>query len=89
MEKIFGLVGQKKPEAIIFFTRFGIHTFFMQFYIDVLILDKSKKVMSLKENLKPNRVFFWNPKYNTVLELPSGSIKKSKTQAGDLLEFSL
>jgi hypothetical protein len=87
--KILGLIGKKEPEAIVFKTRFGIHTFFLNFPIDVLILDKKNRVKELKEGLSPSRVMFWNLKYDIVVELPQGLIKKSETKLGDLLEFDL
>ena len=86
--KILGLIG-KEPEVIVFNTRFGIHTFFLKFPIDVLILDKKNRVKGLREGLKPGRIMFWNFKYDIVVELPKGLIKKSKTKLGDLLEFNL
>jgi len=87
--KIFGLIGRKEPEVIILNTRFGIHTFFLKFPIDVLILDKKNRVKGLKKGLKPRRIMFWNFRYNIVVELPQGLIKKSETKLGDLLEFDL
>jgi uncharacterized membrane protein (UPF0127 family) len=82
-----GLLAHKKPVAMILNTRFGIHTLFMKFAIDVLILDKTNQIVALKENLKPNDIFIWNPRYNKVLELPTGTIKQTKTQLTDLIEF--
>jgi len=82
-ERLLGLLVHKKPIAMVFQTRFGIHTFFMKYPIDVLILDKKKRVAVLKKNLKPNNIFLWNPNYDTVIELPSGTIKKTQTELSD------
>lgn len=86
--KIQGLIGKKNPETIILKTHFGIHTFLLKFPIDVLILNNNKQVMKLKKHLRPNRVFFWNLKFDTVVELPEGFIDKSKTKLGDTLTIS-
>jgi uncharacterized protein len=75
-EKIQGLIGKNKPQALMLKTHFGIHTFGLKFPIDVLILNNENKVVSMKENLKPNRIFLWNPKYEKVIELPQGTINK-------------
>ncbi len=75
-EKIQGLIGKDKPQTIMIKTHFGIHTFGLKFPIDVLILSNENKVVSMKENLKPNRIFLWNPMYEKVIELPSGTIEK-------------
>jgi hypothetical protein len=64
-------------------THFGIHTFGMKYPIDILILDQQNCVVARKENLKPNTIFLWNPRYETVLELPAGTIKKTKTEIDD------
>jgi len=89
LEKVLGLIGKKNAQAIVFTTRFGIHTFFLRFCIDVIILNKDNKIVFMKKNLKPNRIYPWNPVYDLVIELPSGSIKKSKTQIGDIIEINL
>jgi len=75
-ERTFGLVGKKKPYPLLIQTRFGIHTFFLKFPIDVAVLDKNNRIVKLRQNLAPNRIFVWNPKYDKVLELPEGTVKK-------------
>lgn len=85
--KIKGLIGKKTPKTIIFKTRFGIHTFFLKFSIDLIVLDKNKKIVFIKRNIKPNKIVFWNPKFNKVIELPAGFLYKSKTTKGDVLKF--
>ena len=89
LEKISGVMWTKKPESITFKTRFGIHTFFVRFPIDVLILDKNMKVRVLREKLEPNRIMLWDLRFDTVIELPVGFINRSKTELNDLLEFDL
>jgi len=86
LEKTLGLIGNNF-HAVVFKTRFGIHTFFLKTSIDVVILNAETKVVDMKERLRPNNVFLWNPRYNLVLELPAGTIQNSKTSLGDLIEF--
>lgn len=88
-EKILGLIGKDEPQALMIKTRFGIHTFGVKFPIDVLILNNQNQVVSLKNNLKPNRVFFWNPLYDKVLELPKGTIKKRKIKMRQIIDLIL
>lgn len=87
LDQSLGLLKYKTPTAMLLKTRFGIHTLDMKYPIDVIILDKNNRVTALKENLKPNRIFIWNIKYNTVLELPGGTIHTTKTAIGDDLSF--
>ena len=86
-EKVIGLIGKEKPASLLIKTRFGIHTFGLKFPIDVLILDKSNKIISIKKNLKPKRIFLWNPIYDTVLELPVGTIDKKKIKINDIVNL--
>lgn len=88
-DRSLGLIGKDKPEAIMFYTRFGIHTFGLNFPIDVLILDNGDRVVKIRENLGPNKVFFWPPKYNKVLELPSGFIKNHKIEMESKMKLNL
>ena len=60
----------------------------MVFYpIDVLFLDKDRKVVELKENFRP--FAFYTPKNNAqyIIELPKNTVKKSKTKLGDKISF--
>jgi uncharacterized protein len=86
-EKIQGLIGENNPHTLMIRTRFGIHTFGVKFPIDVLILNKKNQAVSMKEGLKPNRIFLWNPLYEKVLELPAGTIKKHGIKMHDLIDL--
>lgn len=87
LSKATGLIGKEKIYPIFFKTRFGVHTFGLRFSIDVLILDKNDMVVFLHKNLKPNRIFIWNPRFEKVLELPVGFIRKEKIKKGDKLNL--
>ena len=88
-DKVTGLIGKEKPESLMLKTHFGIHTFGLKFPIDVLILDDKNKAMAIKENLKPCRIFFWNPIYETVIELPKGTINKKKIKINMPIDISV
>ena len=74
--RLLGLINSEKAYPVLIQTRFGIHTFGMRFPIDILILDKNNKVVKISKNLKPNRIFLWNPMFDKVIELPAGEIEK-------------
>lgn len=84
-ERIRGLIGERKPGRLLIRTRFGIHTFFVRFPIDIVILDGRNMVRTFRESLRPNRVFFWNLLYGVVLELPAGEIRKLGIRTGQKL----
>jgi len=87
IDRSVGLIDPNKPRTLLFNTRFGIHTFGLSEAIDVLVLDKENKVVSIKESLYPNRIFLWHPSFSTVIELPKRVINETKTETGDLISF--
>lgn len=64
----------------------SVHSFFMKFTIDVLYLDRAKKVRGARRRMAPWRVSACLPAHS-VLELPAGTIEETGTQKGDQLEF--
>jgi len=82
-----GLLAAVEAYPVFFKTRFGIHTFFMKYSIDVLILDKAGRVIALKENLKPFRIFLWNPLFDRVIELPKGTIESERIQTNSTVKL--
>ena len=86
LDRGLGLLIKSNPRTLVFKTRFGIYTFFLKQPIDVVILDKNLKVVKLKENLKPNKLFFWNPKYFWINEFPKKTIN-SKIKIGNQIKF--
>ena len=88
LEKTRGLLGSDTPEVLLIKTRFGIHTFGMKYAIDVMILDKNNRVVKLRPSLPPNSIVLWNPKYDTIIEMPEGIIEKTHTEIGDLIELT-
>ena len=66
----------------------GVHTFAMRFPIDVVYLDRDRVVIHLEEELQPWRVAAIRIHANSVLELPIGTIRESKTVLGDRVDIS-
>lgn len=81
-KKSQGLIGKTNPYPVYFHTRFGIHTIGLKFPVDVLILDHGNRVIKIRENLTPNKIFIWNPKYNQVVELPAGEARSKNIKIG-------
>jgi uncharacterized membrane protein (UPF0127 family) len=63
----------------------SIHTFFMNYPIDVLFLNKEMKVVKIKRNLRPWRMTRMYLSAHQVLELKGGSLD-SRILEGDKLE---
>ena len=88
--RLKGLLGTDEfpNDGALFFPNVSsIHTFFMKYSIDVIFLDVNRKVIRLKENVKPYRIVFGGLKADSVLEMPCGSIKKMNINLGDLLSI--
>ena len=66
----------------------GVHTFAMNFPIDVAYLDPAKVVVHLEHNLKPWRIARVSRKTASVLELPARTLVSTGTQIGDAIEIS-
>lgn len=80
-------MGRNTPHSLFLRTRFGIHTFGVKFPLDILILDKNAVVRTMKESLQQRRLFFWDPFYDSVIELPEGTIKKKNIRLGDRISL--
>ena len=64
----------------------SVHSFGMKFAIDVVYLDKKKKVRKVRKRMAPWRVSACLTAHS-VLELPAGTIEATRTELGDQLEF--
>src|ERR1700677_5319142 len=64
----------------------GVHTFGMKFPIDVVFLNRKKKILKIRPNMVKRRISF-SILAHSVLELPAGTLEKTQTAAGDQLEF--
>jgi uncharacterized membrane protein (UPF0127 family) len=65
----------------------SVHTFFMRFPIDLIYLDRKNRIRKLVSALPPWRLSACLMAHS-ILELPSGTIRETRTQRGDTLDFS-
>jgi uncharacterized membrane protein (UPF0127 family) len=65
----------------------GIHTLGMLFPIDLLFLDKQKRVVHLEEHVRPFRISKVCLNARSVLELPAHTVDRTGTRIGDQLEI--
>ena len=73
----------------------GIWMLFMRFPIDMVYLDSEKRIVGIYENIIPVsmnpktwKVYYPEIPAKYILELNSGLVKESKTEIGDILDFS-
>jgi uncharacterized protein len=67
----------------------GVHTFAMNFPIDVVYLDSHKLVVHVEQNLKPWRMGGIRMSAASVIELPGETLKQSGTAIGDEIEIAV
>jgi len=65
----------------------GIHTFGMQFAIDVIFLDRKNRVVAVTNDMQPNRLTRIYLHAASVLELPVGTIEATATAIGNEVEI--
>lgn len=66
----------------------SVHTCFMKFPIDLVYLDRKHRVRKVARAVPPWRLSMCLLAHS-VLELASGTIARTNTQAGDQLQFHL
>ncbi len=64
----------------------AIHTFGMPFPIDVMFINRDKRVTKIVPHMKRSRIAMsWRAR--SVIELPAGTAEKTRTEVGDKLEI--
>jgi uncharacterized membrane protein (UPF0127 family) len=64
----------------------SVHTFFMQFPIDLVYLDRNNRIRKLRSEVGPWRMSACLSAHS-VLELPRGTIRATRAERGDAVEF--
>ena len=67
--------------------RVDLHMMFVFYPIDVLFLDGRKRVVEIKEVLKPFSFYSSGEKVNYVIEAKQGSIFRNKIKKGEYLDW--
>jgi uncharacterized protein len=66
----------------------AVHTFGMQFPIDLVYLDRKLQVKKVRSGMRPWRLSACITAHS-VLELAPGTIRATQTKPGDKIEFSM
>ena len=87
-ERLRGLIGSpplEEDEGFFIPSCQGIHSFGMSYLFDAIYIDRDGRVLELISRMKPNSFGIINFQARSVLELPEGTIERTKTEKGDLL----
>jgi uncharacterized membrane protein (UPF0127 family) len=85
-----GLLGRKclaAGEGLWIIPCESVHTFFMQFPIDLVYLDRQNRIKKTRDCVPPWRLSVCLSAHS-ILELPAGTIRSTLTQPGDTLDFA-
>src|ERR1051325_1883297 len=91
LTRLLGLMRRKRlapEEALWLVPGKAVHTVGMKFSIDVIFIDRDKKVVAVVPGMAPNRATRFYFAAHSVLESPKGTIIKSRTETGDHLDIS-
>lgn len=91
-QKALGLMFHTKVSSplIFFFHKesiYPLHMLFVFCTIDVLFLNKERKVVEIKENFRPFTYYQPKAKAKYIIELQKGTIQASKTTLKDRITF--
>jgi uncharacterized membrane protein (UPF0127 family) len=65
----------------------AVHTFFMQFPIDLVYIDRKHRVRKVRSSVPPWRISACLSAHS-VVELPAGTVQATQTERGDILEIA-
>jgi uncharacterized membrane protein (UPF0127 family) len=65
----------------------SVHTFGMRFPIDLVYIDRNRRVRKVRSSVRPWRMSACLTAHS-ILELPSGTVRETRTVPGDTLAFS-
>lgn len=60
---------------------------FMRFAIDAVFVDGARRVVRTRERLRPWTLAAAARGAREVIELPAGTVSRTRTQAGDEIEY--
>ncbi len=87
-----GMIGRKFSEqcdALIFEHCNAVHSLFMSQDLDLLFVSRENRILHVRENFPPWRVCERCGSACLVIELPAGTIRKSATQTGDVIDLDV
>jgi uncharacterized membrane protein (UPF0127 family) len=88
--RLKGLLGRTslpEGEALCIAPCTSIHTFFMKFPIDAAFLRRDGLLLRAIGDLRPWRATRVYPAAAMVLELPAGTLERTSTREGDVLDL--
>lgn len=89
--RLRGMLGRPEPkpgEGLLIVPSRGVHMYGMKYPLDVLLLDRERRVVAVHPRLEPGRRTPMHREARYALELPAGTLEGSETGEGDVLEWT-
>lgn len=89
-QRMKGLLGTQRLEegcALILDPCTSIHTFFMKYPIDVIVVGHGGETLAVYHSLRPYRISKIHLEASRFVELPAGAASKAGVGEGDKIEF--
>ena len=90
LSKTFGLIFRRFTTLVFIHKKeitITLHMFFVFYPIDVILLNKDKRVVELKSNFKPFTIWMPKEKSKYIIELRNNIIRERHIEIGDSIEF--
>lgn len=84
---LLGREGLARGEGLWIVPCESVHTFRMKFAIDLVYLDRKKRIRKIRSNVPPGRLSACLTAHS-VIELRAGTILETQTHVGDVLEIA-
>lgn len=83
---LLGRTGLEEGEGLWIVPCEAVHTFGMRFAIDLIYLDRDRRVLKVRHRVAPSRLSGCF-RAHSILELRPGAVAASGTQPGDQMQF--
>lgn len=88
--RLRGLPGRKElppDEGMVVVPCWSVHTFFLRVPIDIVYVDRQRTVVKTVSDLKRFRACAGGRSAHHAVEVPTGTVRESRTPVGDQLRF--
>jgi len=90
LSRLLGLLGRSSLESgsgLWIVPANSIHTVGMLFSIDVVLIDRRRRVVAVRNRMRPFSLLLPNFRARSVLEFPAHTIQRTATEIGDELQI--
>lgn len=87
MQGLFGTKQPKVGDGFLIMPWDTVNSLFTSSQLDVLYVDETHRVIAVDDRIMPNSAAQPRDNYRYMIEVPAGTIARTKTNLGDLLQI--